>query len=197
MIHLRTLPFWLLTMALMLLAFAPVTARTVDHPCAQEVAPEDGFQSAGVGLTRPELVALYGEEEIGQGSLIYDFNGLDLHKVACDLIISFPLDLPADQDMHEFALAESLLPADAEYVGAFTIGTTIAPNGDQTATLWQSESLAGRFALMGEDRGGDILILYAYEPMGMETGPIERIELRTVAQASGATRGDGLATQDP
>jgi hypothetical protein len=33
---------------------------------------------------------------------------------------------------------------------------------------------------MGEHRGGDILILYSYEPMGMEAGPIQRIELCTV-----------------
>ena len=181
MFHFRALPFGFLPLALALLAFAPVTgAQPEDLPCLAEVAPDDEFESAGVGLTRPELVALYGEEGVGQGSLIYDYQGIDLHKVGCDLILAFPLDLPAGQDMHEFALAESLLPADAEYVGAFTIGTTIAPNRDQTATLWQSDSLAERFGLMGVDRGGEILILYSYQPMGMETGPIERIELRTV-----------------
>jgi hypothetical protein len=184
MIHPRTLPYWLLVMALVMLTGASVAvAQSVDRPCAEEVVPEDGFQSAGVGLTRPELVALYGAEEIGQGSLIYDYQGIDLHKVECDLILAFPLDLAPDQDMGEVALAESLLPADAEYVGAFTIGTTIAPNRDQTATLWRSESLAERFALLGDDRGGKVLILYTYEPMGMERGPIERIELRTVELA--------------
>jgi hypothetical protein len=84
----------------------------------------------GIGLTRPELGALYGEAEIGQGSLIYDFSGVDLHKFACDLILVFPRDDADDRQMHEFALAESLLPADAEYVGTFTLGTTIAPNRD-------------------------------------------------------------------
>jgi hypothetical protein len=180
MSHARRFAGWLLALVIVMAAVPMTTAQTIDHPCSEEFAPEDGFQSMGIGLTRPELAALYGEAEIGQGSLIYDFNGIDLHTFECDLILSFPQDGAGDRQMHEFALAESLLPADAEYGGAFTLGTTIAPNRDQTASLWRSASLADRFARMGENRGGDILILYSYEPMGMETGPIQRIELRTV-----------------
>jgi hypothetical protein len=34
---------------------------------------------------------------------------------------------------------------------------------------------------MGEDRGGEILILYTYQQQdGIEPGPIERVELRTL-----------------
>jgi hypothetical protein len=155
-------------------------AQEVDQPCVEVAAPTDDFASAGVGLTRPELMALYGAEEIGQGSIIYDYQGVDLHWIGCDLILAFPLDGSADQAVDEVALAESLLPADAEAAGAFTLGTTIAPNVDQTATLWRSPSLAERFALMDENRGGEILILYSYGRAGLERGPIERVELRTL-----------------
>ena len=81
--------------------------------------------------------------------------------------------------MDEFALAESLLPADAEYLGEFARGSSI--RSEQPASLWQSDSLAARFAAMGEPRGGMILILYTYEQQGLEPGPIQRVELRTLA----------------
>jgi hypothetical protein len=180
MSYARRFAGWLLALVIVMAAAPVAAAQTIDHPCSEEIAPEDGFQSMGIGLTRSELAALYGEAEIGQGSLIYDFNGIDLHTFECDLILSFPQDGADGRQMHEFALAESLLPTAAEYVGAFTLGTTIAPNRDQTASLWRSASLAERFARMGEHRGGDILILYSYEPKEMEAGPIQRIELRTV-----------------
>ena len=162
-----------------LLATAPMAvAQPSDRPCAENVAPADDFQSTGIGLTGDELVALYGEGEVGQSLIFYDFQGLDLYKDGCDLILSFPPDSADDEQKHEFALAESLLPADAEYAGSFARGTAIW--SEQPASLWRSASLAERFAQMGENRGGEILILYTYEQVGIEPGPIQRIELRTL-----------------
>ena len=66
--------------------------------------------------------------------------------------------------MDENALAESLLPADAELIGTIALGTTIASFAANT--LWRSPFLADRFASMDENRGGEILIVYTYEPMG-------------------------------
>jgi hypothetical protein len=175
-------PVRVLAMALLapiLSVMSPVlVAQEADRPCAEAVAPADDFQSTGIGLTTDELVALYGEGEAGQSHIFYDFQGLDLFKDGCDLILSFPLDWADDEQKHEFALAESLLPADAEYAGSFARGTAIW--SEAAASLWRSDSLAKRFAAMGEQRSGEILILYTYQQEGIEPGPIERVELRTL-----------------
>ena len=162
-------------LSLMLLSPAPIVAQPSDRPCIEESAPADDFQSAGIGLTTQELEALYGEPEIGQGSLYFDYQGVDLHKVGCDLILAFPLD-GSGEEVDAVALAESLLPADAALVGTVALGTTIAEF--EGNTLWRSAALAERFAAMGEGRGGEILVVYTYEPMGPA---IQRVELRTLA----------------
>jgi hypothetical protein len=167
-----------LVLVTLLLIPSLVAAQEADRPCAEAVAPADDFQSTGIGLTSDELVALYGEGEVGQSHIFYDFQGLDLYKDGCDLILSFPLDWADDEQKHEFALAESLLPADAEYAGSFARGTAIW--SEAAASLWRSDSLAKRFAEMGEQRSGEILILYTYQQEGIEPGPIERVELRTL-----------------
>jgi hypothetical protein len=175
-------PRGVLAMALLapilLVMSSVVVAQDADRPCAEAVALADGFQSTGIGLTSDELVPLYGEGEVGQSLIFYDFQGLDLFKDGCDLILSFPRDWASDEQGHEFALAESLLPADAEYAGSFARGTAIW--SQQPASLWRSTSLAERFAQMGEDRGGEILLLYTYQQDGIVPGPIERVELRTL-----------------
>jgi hypothetical protein len=175
-------PLRVLAMALLapilLVMSSVVVAQEADRPCAEAAAPADSFQSMGIGLTSDELVALYGEGEAGQSFIFYDFQGLDLFKDGCDLILSFPRDWASDEQGHEFALAESLLPADAEYAGFFARGTAIW--SQQPASLWRSASLAERFAQMGENRSGEILILYTYQQEGIEPGPIQRIELRTL-----------------
>ncbi len=168
----------MLIASLLTMLARPLAAQEVDRPCAEAVAPADDFQLTGIGLTSDELVALYGEGEVGQSFIFYDFQGLDLYKDGCDLILSFPLDWTDDEQKHEFALAESLLPADAEYAGSFARGTAIW--SQQPASLWRSASLAERFAQMGENRSGEILILYTYQQEGIEPGPIQRIELRTL-----------------
>jgi hypothetical protein len=163
------------------LAFPPlVAAQLTDRPCAGQPAPDDGFRSRGIGLTTPELAALYGTAEVGQGSLIYDFDGLDLHQVGCDLIVTFPSGDTGDEQRHEFAIAESLLPDDAELVGTFALGTPIRSYAGNS--LWRSPSLAARFAALGEPRGETILIVYTYNAT-LPGEPIERVELRTVALA--------------
>jgi hypothetical protein len=171
-------PLWVLVMALLapilLIMSSGVAAQEADRPCAEEMAPADEFQSTGIGLTNEELVALYGEGKIGQGSIIHDYQGIDLHKVDCDLILVFPEDGTVEQ-VDEIALAESLLPADAELVGTIALGTPIGYI--EANTLWRSPSLAERFASMDENRGGEILIVYTYEPMGPAT---QRVELRTL-----------------
>ena len=150
-----------------------VAAQPVDRPCGDD-APADNYQSQGVGLTLPELTALYGPNDVGQGSIFFDMDGVQLHKVECDLILVVPQDGSVEQ-VDETTLAESLLPADAELVGSIALGTTIAEF--EGNTLWRSPSLAERFASMDENRSGEILIVYTYEPMGPA---IQRVELRTL-----------------
>jgi hypothetical protein len=163
-----------LPMSILLIMSTVVAAQEVDRPCAEAVAPADNYQSQGVGLTVPELTALYGPNDVGQGSIYFDLDGVQLHKVDCDLILVFPQDGSVEQ-VDETALAESLLPADAELIGTIALGTTIAEF--EVNTLWRSPSLADRFASMDENRGGEILIVYTYEPMGPA---IQRVELRTL-----------------
>jgi hypothetical protein len=166
---------WLVLMALGLAPVAsPATAQPSDRPCAEDSALADNYQSQGVGLTVPELTALYGTNEVGQGSIYFELDGVQLHKVDCDLLLVFPLDENFEQ-VDEIALAESLLPAAAELVGTIALGTTIAEF--EANTVWRSQSLAERFASMDEHRGGEILIVYTYEPMGTA---IQRVELRTL-----------------
>ena len=163
-----------LLLAPMLLAAASVAAQPGDRPCADDVAPADDYQSQAVGLTVSELTVLYGPNDVGQGSIFFDLDGIQLHKVGCDLILVFPQDGSSEQ-VDEIALAESLLPADAELVGTIALGTTIAEF--EGNSLWRSPSLAERFSSLDENRSGEILVVYTYEPMGPA---IQRVELRTV-----------------
>lgn len=167
-----------LVLALLLMIPPLAAAQSASRPCAEETAPASELQSAGIGLTAHELETLYGEPEIGQGSIFFDYQGVDLHQDGCDLILAFPLDGSGDEQMDERALAESLLPADAELVGTVALGSTIASY--EANTLWRSLALAERFASLGENRGGEILVVYTYEPLGPA---IQRVELRTVALA--------------
>ena len=160
------------------LFFSPhASAQPVERPCIEATTPADDLQSDGIGLTLQELENLYGEPEIGQGPFIFDYQGVKLHTFGCDLMLSFPAD-ESGQEVDEAALAESLLPADAELVGTFALGTPIAEF--EGNTLWRSFSLAERFAALGEPRGGEILVVYTYEPMGPA---IQRVELRTLEHA--------------
>jgi hypothetical protein len=163
-----------LPMLILLVMSSVVGAQEVDRPCAEVMAPADSYPSQGIGLTLPELTALYGPNDVGQGSIYFDLGGFQLHKVDCDLILVFPQDGSVEQ-VDETAIAESLLPADAELVGTIALGTTIAEF--EANTLWRSPSLAERFANMDENHGGEILIVYTHEPMG---AAIQRVELRTL-----------------
>jgi hypothetical protein len=167
------LPSLTLVLSMLLLLPPVAAAQGGDRPCGDDASADD-YQSLGVGLTLPELAALYGPHEVGQGSLYFDLDGVQLHKVDCDLILTFPQDGSVAQ-VDETALAESLLPDDAELIGTIALGTTIAEF--EGNTVWRSPSLAGRFANMDENRRGEILIVYTYEPMGPA---IQRVELRTL-----------------
>jgi hypothetical protein len=138
--RLRVLAIPLLAVTLLAMSSA-VAAQAVDRPCGDD-APADDYQSQGIGLTVPELTALYGPNDVGQGSIYFDMDGVQLHKVDCDLILVFPQDGSIEQ-VDETALAESLLPPDAELVGTIALGTTIAEF--EANTLWRSPSLADRF----------------------------------------------------
>jgi hypothetical protein len=173
MAPLRVLAIALLS-PILLITSSEVAAQEIDRPCAEEVAPTDNYQSLGVGLTVPELTALYGPNDVGQGSIFFQLDGVQLHKVDCDLILIFPQDGSGEQ-VDEIALAESLLPPDAELVGTIALGTTIAEF--EANTLWRSPSLAERFVSIDENRSGEILVVYTYEPMGPA---IQRVELRTL-----------------
>jgi len=178
--HTRLGPRWLLLLTLPIivgLMTIPATAQSTDRPCAAANAPADGFQSRGIGLTGSELEAMYGPGEARQGAIIYDWNGVELHQDGCDLILDFPPEV-AERQMHEFALAESLLPADAVYAGSFARGTGAKP--EAAMSLWRSASLAKRFAQMGEHRGGEVLIVYTYQAQGSQPGQIQHIALRTL-----------------
>jgi hypothetical protein len=169
----------ILIAAVLSLVVPPTAAQSADQPCSTETVPQDGFQSSGIGLTMPELETLYGERQPGQGPFFFDYHGLHLSRVGCDLILSFPQSgVPDEIGMDEFALAEELLPADAEYAGSFERGSSLWSK--QPATLWHSASLAERFEQLGEPRGGDILILYTYQEEGLDTGPIYYVEVRTL-----------------
>src|SRR5215208_4215098 len=139
---LRALAILLLAVTLLAMSSA-VAAQAVDRPCGDD-APVDDYQSQGVGLTLPELTALYGPNEVGQGSLYFELDGVELHKRDCDLILVFPLDENFEQ-VDEIALAESLLPADAELVGTIALGTTIPrsrPTPCGAVRPWPTDSRA-------------------------------------------------------
>src|SRR3712207_4705940 len=95
---LRLLALTLLAPILLVMS-SVVAAQEVDRPCAEDVAPDDGYQSQGVGLTLPELTALYGPNDVGQGSLFFELEpgGVQLHKVECDLLLVFPQGVNVEQ----------------------------------------------------------------------------------------------------
>lgn len=162
-----------------LFGLAPLAAAELAAgPCSEQVAPTDDFQSRGIGLTAPKLAALYGPGERRDGVTVYDFHGFDLIEDGCDLVLELSLRPPGGEQLHVFALAESLLPNDAEYVGALTLG--VMTGSDQDASLWQSPSLAVRFARLGEHRGDEILILYTDGQSSDALGPAARVKLWTV-----------------
>ena len=167
-------------LAPLLLAVSPtVAAQQVDRPCAETVAPVDDFQSTGIGLTSDELAALYGEGEVGQSSIFYDFQGIDLHKDGCDLILAFPHRLVRRRAA---CMSSRWRNHSCRPMPSMPGRSRAARRSglEAAASLWRSDSLAERFAQWDENRGGEILILYTYEQEGIEPGPIQRIELRTL-----------------
>ena len=96
----------------------------------------------------------------------------------CDLILVVPAqDWADDEQEDEFALAESLLPADAEYAGSIARGTAIPVSRPPVCgAATRSPNASPRWRESG--RGDSHLYTYQQEPIG--PGPIQRVELRTL-----------------
>lgn len=146
-------------------------------PCGVDQAPNDGFESAGFGLVRQELDALYGAGEATQTGYYYAFEGFSMTLVDCDLILDVDPGSEFEDAETVTALVETLLPGDAVLAGTWQFGTLDSP--PQDAEEWLSGSLAARYRLFGEPRTGSILVLYTYGGNAMQPGPVTRVEMRS------------------
>ncbi|CAA9553008.1 MAG: hypothetical protein AVDCRST_MAG59-1915 [uncultured Thermomicrobiales bacterium] len=174
----RVLPALALALALLLgaapLLPAPAAAQS---PCAADVASADGFVSGGLGLTKPELDALFGPGEAGQGGWLYQMDGATLEAAGCDLVLFFPAGWQAEREPGaEADLVASLLPADAVLVETWQLGALASDS--QFAEVWVSDALADRYAALVADRTGDVLVVFTYEAAGYDAGPLLRAEIR-------------------
>ncbi len=157
-------------------SLAPSSAQR-GLPCGVEELPNDGFDSAGFGLVRQELDALYGAGEATQTGWYYAFEGFNVTLSDCDLILEVDPGSEFEDAETMTALVETLLPGDAVLAGAWQFGTL--QSVPQDAEEWLSASLAARYRLFGEPRTGSILILYSYEGNVMQPGAIRRVEIRS------------------
>lgn len=172
--------------AMMLMAgmgLAPVAAAQQGLPCGVDRAPNDGFASAGFGLVRQELDALYGAGEATQTGYYYAFDGFDLTLTDCDLILTVTPGSAFEDAETVTALVETLLPEDAILAGSWQFGVLDSP--PQDAEEWISAELAARYRLLGEPRTGAILVLYTYEGNAFQPGAIRRVEMRSAVIPGG------------
>jgi hypothetical protein len=155
--------------------------------CNDDVAaPDDAFDSAAVGLTKSELSERYGPGVEVQDGTHYQRAGYVLIAGGCDIVVEIGEESPYRELTAAHELAQSLLPADAILVGFWALGNPLGM-GDappRQAEEWISGSLAGRYRLLGEARGGSILVYYYLAAKDDPNQPIqfdmvERIELRT------------------
>jgi hypothetical protein len=162
--------------ALGVVPIAPAGAAQGAFPCQVDAAPNDGFASAALGLTRQELDALYDPGIATQTGYYYPFNGFDLTLADCDLIVGIDPDGQfADADAAR-ELARTLLPDDAVLAGIWSFGTI--QSVPQDAEEWISAELAARYRLLGEPFSGSVLVLYTYAGDAYTPGPVDHIELR-------------------
>ncbi len=146
-------------------------------PCGVDQVPNDGFESAGFGLVRQELDALYGVGEATQTGWYYAFEGFTLTLSDCDLILEIDQGSEFEDAETVTALVETLLPGDAVLAGTWQFGTL--QSVPQDAEEWLSASLAARYRLLGSPRTGSILVLYSYEGNVMQPGAVRRVEMRS------------------
>lgn len=171
---------FLLVIAMMLMAgvgLAPAGAAQQGLPCGVDRVPNDGFASAGFGLVRQELDALYGAGEATQTGYYYAFDGFDLTLTDCDLVLTILPGSTFEDAETVTALVETLLPEDAVLAGSWQFGVLDSP--PQDAEEWISAELAARYRLLGEPRTGAILVLYTYEGNAFQPGAITRVEMRS------------------
>ena len=116
----RTLPAVLLL--LFLVAIAPTRAAQSGLPCEVGTMPEDGLESAALGLTRQELDDLYGPGIAAQTGWVYEFDGFDLTLANCDLILSIDPDGQFADPESATDLVRTLLPEDAVLAGSWQFG---------------------------------------------------------------------------
>ena len=179
MVALRNVGFALFAMLVLSVGvgLVPVSAAQQALPCEVDRAPNDGFASAGFGLVRQELDALYGAGEATQTGYYYAFEGFELSLTDCDLILTVPPGSEFEDAETVTALVETLLPEDAVLAGSWQFGVLDSP--PQDAEEWISAELAARYRLLGEPRTGSILVLYTYDGNAFQPGAITRVELRS------------------
>ena len=177
----------MLVIAVLSVAASPAAlAQPVRYDCppSQPTSPGDGFVSGGFGLTCDEMVALHGPFLFGQGSLYWTIGGVETHLSDRGLSLHFRGGAWRDAGAFasEIQAAESLLPADAEFVGRFDLGGAL--RSYQEADLYHSSSLARRYTALGEPRSGDILVVTTFADDSIDRGPVEMIQI-TAARSRG------------
>jgi hypothetical protein len=179
MVAIRNVVFALFAVLVLIvgMGLVPVSAAQQQLPCEIDRAPNDGFASAGFGLVRQELDALYGAGEATQTGYYYAFEGFDLTLSDCDLILTVTPGSEFEDAETVTALVETLLPEDAVLAGSWQFGVLDSP--PQDAEEWISAELAARYRLLGEPRTGAILVLYSYEGTAFQPGAITRVEMRS------------------
>ena len=169
-------------------ATAGASASQLEWPwCNNDVpTPNDGLDSAAIGLTKSELTSLYGQGVEVQDGTHYQRDGYVLVATGCDIIVEIEADSPfRDRDAAR-ELARTLLPTDAILAGFWSLGNPLGM-GDvppRDAEEWISGSLANRYRLLGQAQGGSILVVYYLAAdmapdRPLEFDMVERIELRT------------------
>jgi hypothetical protein len=158
---------------------APAVAAQQGLPCTVDRAPNDEFASAGFGLVRQELDALYGAGEATQTGYYYAFDGFDLILTDCDLVLTITPGSAFEDAETVTALVETLLPEDAVLAGSWQFG--VLDSQPQDGEEWISAELAARYRLLGAPRTGAILVLYTYEGNAFQPGAITRVEMRSAA----------------
>jgi hypothetical protein len=161
---------------LFLAVAAPASAAQGRLPCDVASVPDDGLESAAVGLTRQELDRLYGPGNAAQTGWVYEFDGFDLTLANCDLILNIDPDGQFADPESATNLVRTLLPEDAVLAGSWQFGTL--QSAPQNADEWLSAELAARYRLLGEPRTGSVLVLYSYAGNAYNPGSVARVELR-------------------
>ena len=185
MVHRVAIALALSTLAVLSAGTGPSMLPGVDAqwawPSCNEFAEPlaDDFESAGIGLMRSELRALYGPGEDAQNGTIYPRDGYVLISDLCDIVVQIDPDGPYGEAEAARELARTLMPPDAILVGFWALGDRVIGPLPQDAEEWISGSLARRYRLLGEARSGSILVVYDYSGSGLAFGTVERIELRS------------------